>query len=191
MFISYCRHGSVQKWLMNHFHPKLRDCLADQVAPAPKVYVDRTMRRGVHWPSDLRHAVRHSKIMVQLLTPGYFQSPWCMAEWRSMQERQKVLGLANLDFPQGLVYPILYSDSDNFPDEGRQLSWWDFKEFGYPELVYQESRDFIHFHRKVAELAADLAALLRQVPEWQPDWPIVEAPDPVIIPPPPMPRFDP
>ncbi|MGW5052747.1 TIR domain-containing protein [Actinokineospora sp. NPDC004072] len=191
IFISYCRHGSVQKWLLNHFHQKLKDCLADQIAPAPRVYVDRTMPRGVHWPSDLQRALLHSKIMVQLLTPGYFQSPWCMAEWRSMQEREKVLGIANPRIPQGLVYPILYSDSENFPAEGRELAWCDFKDYGFPDVVYQESREFVRFHRRMTELAQDLVQLLQQVPPWQPDWPVVVKPDPVIIPPPPMPRFDP
>ncbi|SER91553.1 hypothetical protein SAMN05216188_117123 [Lentzea xinjiangensis] len=45
-FISYCRYGSVQRWLLNHFLDKLRECLADQYAPTPKVYVDRSMERA-------------------------------------------------------------------------------------------------------------------------------------------------
>lgn len=191
MFISYSRRGSVQKWLLNHFHQKLLDCLADQFAPAPRVYVDRSMPRGVHWPSELENALRHSKIILPLLTPYYFESSWCMAELRNMQERQRVLGLASPSHPQGLVYPILYSDSENFPDEGREISWWDFKEFANPDPVFQESREFVYFHRRVIDLARDLVQLLPQVPEWQADWPVVDRPDPVLIPPPPIPRFAP
>jgi hypothetical protein len=190
LFISYSRVGSVPKWLLNHFLPKLADCLADQFAPAPKLYVDKRMQRGVHWPSDLQKALQHSKIMIQLLTPPYFESKWCMAEWRSMQEREKLLGLGGPDISQGLVYPILYSDSENFPMDGLVRSWKDFKEFAHPDPVYQQSRRYIHFHREVNELAVDLVRLLKQVPEWQPDWPLVDIPDPVIIPPPPIPRFD-
>ncbi|SHF83215.1 TIR domain-containing protein [Streptoalloteichus hindustanus] len=190
LFISYSRHGSVQRWLLNHFFKKLRECLADQIAPAPRVYVDQTMPRAVHWPSNLQYALRHSKIMVQLLTPQYFVSPWCMAEWRSMQARERALGLAGLKIPQGLIYPILYSDSDNFPMEARERSWWDFKEFSQPDPVYQDTRDYVKFHRKVTELACDLVQLLQQVPEWRPDWPIIEKPDPVLLPPPKLPRFE-
>ncbi|MFC5289892.1 TIR domain-containing protein [Actinokineospora guangxiensis] len=189
VFISYARRGSVQKWLLNHFHDKLVECLADQLAPAPKVYVDRTMPRAVHWPSNLRNALRHSKIMLQLLTPPYFESPWCMAEWRSMKERQRVLGLANVDSPQGLVYSILYSDSENFPDEGREVSWWDFKPFANPDPVYQSTHGYVDFHREVSKLAVDIVQLLKQVPPWDPDWPIIEPPEPVLLPPPPLPRF--
>nr|WP_225954177.1 TIR domain-containing protein [Kibdelosporangium phytohabitans] len=191
MFISYSRYGSVQKWLLNHFHRKLSECLADQFAPPLKVYMDRTMPRAVHWPSNLRTALRHSKIMIQVLTPHYFTSRWCMAELRSMQAREEMLGLGGAEISQGLIYPILYSDSENFPLEERQRSWVDLKEFAHPDPVYQQTPDYILFHRKVNELASDLVQLVRQVPDWQPDWPIVEKPEPVLIPPPPLPRFDP
>jgi hypothetical protein len=190
LFISYSRYGSVQKWLLNHFYKKLCECLADQFAPPPRVYLDRGMARAVHWPSDLQTALLHSKIMIQLLTPHYFTSAWCMAELRSMQAREKLLGLAGPEISQGLIYPILYSDSENFPIEERQRSWLDFKEFAHPDPVYQQTTEFVHFHRKVNELASDLVQLVRQVPDWQPDWPIVEKPDPVLIPPPPLPRFE-
>ena len=190
VFISYCRRGTVQKWLLNHFYDKLRECLADQFAPPPEVYMDRVMPRAVHWPSHLQIALRHSKIMIQLLSPNYFTSRWCMAELRSMRAREEMLGLAGPDIAQGLIYPILYSDSENFPAEARQRSWVDFKEFANPDPPYQQTAAFIDFHRGVNELASDLVQLVRQVPDWRSDWPVVEKPDPVIIPPPPLPRFE-
>lgn len=190
IFISYCRHGSVQKWLLNHFYPKFKDCLADQYAPVPKVYVDRSMPRGVHWPSDLKKALRHSKILIPLFTPPYFESKWCLAEWQSMQAREKLLGLAGPDNPQGLVYPILYSDSENFPMAAREISRWDFKGLSTPEPVFQTSREWIQFHHKVTDVAQDVVELLKHVPEWRPDWPVIEEPEPVLMPPPPIPRFD-
>ncbi len=177
---------------MNHFYPKFRDCLADQIAPAPRVFLDKSMPRAVAWPAELRKALHESKILVAVLTPPYFESPWCRAELRSMFAREDMLGLASLARPQGLIYPILYSDSDNFPEEADRLrrSWVDFKQFATPEPVFQESRDWHDFHRKVTELASDLVQLLKQVPDWRPDWPLIEQPDPVLIPSPPIPRFD-
>lgn len=193
VFISYSGRGSAPKWLLNNFHPKLQDCLIDQIAPAPRIFIDKRMARGVEWSEELKRALRHSKILLAVLSPPYFESPWCMAELHTMHEREKVLGLAGPDNPQGLIYPILYSDSENFPDEEGLLrrSWWDFKEFSTPELVFQESRDWPLFHRRVTEFAKDLVALLKQVPEWQPDWPVAKEPDPVLLPPPPIPRFHP
>ncbi|PPK64831.1 toll/interleukin-1 receptor domain-containing protein [Actinokineospora auranticolor] len=190
VFISYSRKGTAQRWLLNHFYERLVDCLADQIAPAPAVYIDRSMSRGVHWPSNLRQALQRSKIIVPIYTPPYFQSPWCMAEWRSMRERERVLGLASADVPQGLILPILFSDSDNFPMEARDRSWVDFKAVANPDPSYQTSRGFADFHQMVVGFATELAKLLPQVPEWQPDWPLVVEPDPVLIPPPMIPRFE-
>ncbi|WP_141997432.1 TIR domain-containing protein [Amycolatopsis cihanbeyliensis] len=190
VFISYSHIGSASKWLVNNFYPKFQDCLADQIAPAPKVFVDRTMHRGVAWPEKLATVLLRSKILIPVLTPPYFESAWCMAEWRSMCEREKVLGIADSGRPQGLIYPILYSDSDNFPEEGKMRSWWDFKDVATPEPVFQESPDWLNFHRKVTEFARDLVELLQQVPEWRSDWPVIRRPEPVLMPPPPMPRFE-
>lgn len=174
---------------MNHFYPKLLDCLLDQGAAAPRVFLDKTMERGVHWPSRLQKALLRSKVMVPVLSPPYFASRWCMAEWESMAAREELLGLANADRPQRLIYPILYSDSDNFPMMGREISWWNFKELATPEPVFQESRDYLRFHQEVADFAQDLVAMLGQVPEWRSDWPMIERPEPVLLPPPLIPRF--
>lgn len=190
LFISYSRHGSVQKWLLNHFYDKLRESLADEYGSL-NVYMDRQMPSAVHWPSNLRDALQRSKIMVQLLTPPYFQSPWCMAEMRSMQAREEMLGLAgNGVSSQGLIYPILYGDSENFPEEGKVRAWRDFKDVAYPDPSYQQSIEYNKFHLKVRELARDLAQLVAQAPPWRPDWPLVEVPEPVLLPTPPLPRFE-
>jgi hypothetical protein len=190
VFVSYSRHGSAPKWLKNHFYPKVEDCLTDHMTSSPKIFMDKAMERAVDWPAALEKALHRSKIMIAVLTPRYFQSAWCMAELRSMRARERKLGLASPERPQGLIYPILYSDSENFPEEeGLRRSWWDFKKLSMPEPVFQESRDWPLFHNTVLELARDLSELVSQVPPWQPDWPDIERPDPVLMPSPPIPRF--
>jgi hypothetical protein len=189
IFISYARRGSVQKWILNHYHSKLKDCLADEIAPAPRIYIDRAMERAVHWPSSLQRALLRSKIMLQVLAPPYFESDWCRAEWQSMRARQEALGLTSVDAPQGLIYSLLYGDSDTFPSAAREVAWVDFKDFANPDMAFQKTEKYAAFHWKVRDVARDLAQLLPQVPEWQADWPLVEMPDPVLRPPTRMPRF--
>ncbi|TDP94987.1 TIR domain-containing protein [Labedaea rhizosphaerae] len=190
VFISYSQRGSAQKWLKNHFLAKLEDCLADQGAQSPRVFWDRTMHKGVHWPSQLQKALHRSKIMIAVLTPLYFTSPWCMAELRSMYAREQLLGLADTARPQGLIYPILYSDSQNFPaEESLHRAWWDFKALATPEPVFQESRDWHSFHLLVSKFAEDVVDLLNEVPPWRADYPLIDPPDPLLQPPPKLPRF--
>ncbi|SFH22491.1 TIR domain-containing protein [Amycolatopsis regifaucium] len=191
VFISYSRHGSAPKWLLNHFYPKLEEYLIDEVYPSPKIFIDKGMSRGVAWSPELKSALRYSKIMIAVLSAPYFGSNWCMAEWGSMAAREKMLGLASDDRPQGLIYPVRYSDSVHFENEGRLRSWWDFKGLDGADRAFHGSKDWHAFQLKVRDCARDLAELLRQVPPWQPDWPIIKEPNPVLVPPPPMPRFDP
>ncbi|MEV6603667.1 TIR domain-containing protein [Kutzneria sp. NPDC051319] len=189
IFISYSRHGSAREWMQNHFLPALNVCLADEIAPTPMIYVDYTMPKAVDWPSSLQRALQRSKIMVQVLAPHYFQSQWCMAEWHSMRERQRMLGLTTVEIPQGLICSVLYADSQNFPPDGRNVSWWDFKKFAVPFPAFRKSEDYVPFFAMVRALAADIVELLKQVPDWQPDWPIIEMPSPVLMPPAKLPRF--
>lgn len=188
VFISYRRAGGSFKWLMNNFHPRLVDCLADQLPHEPRVFLARQMERGVFWPQELEHALLHAKVLVSIYTPMYFQSAWCMAEWKTMREREKLLGLGTPERSRGLIYPILFSDSENFPEEARYRSWWDFKPWAMPDPVYQETKEWIGFHRQVEGVAIELARLLPRVPPWQPDWP-VERPEPALPPHVPLPRF--
>ncbi|MDS0133243.1 MULTISPECIES: TIR domain-containing protein [unclassified Amycolatopsis] len=189
LFISYPRRGTASKWLLTNFYPWLVDFLVDEVGYEPKIFLDKGMHRGVHWPSQLENALRHSKIMVAVLSAPYFTSKWCMAEWKSMQAREEVLGLASPQCPQGLIYPIRYSDSNAFEEEGLRRSWWDFKGLDNPGPGYQDTRDWHSFQQKVRQCAQDLADLLKQVPAWQSDWPVIAQPDPVLPPPPLLPRF--
>jgi hypothetical protein len=188
VFISYQRSGNSFMWVRNHFYPRLKACLEDQLAYQPSVFIDKGMDRGVYWPHQLEDALLRTKILVAIYSPRYFGSEWCVAEWESMRLREERLGLTGRDRSQGLIYPILFSDSDNFPAEARYRSWWDFKKWAVPDPVYQETREWPEFHRQVEAVAIDLAKLLPQVPPWQPDWPVTR-PEPALPPPVPLPRF--
>lgn len=188
VFISYSRSNNSSNWVRNHFHARLLDCLDDQLGTTPRVFRDEEMERGVHWPNRLANALLRSKIMVAIYTAPYFRSRWCMAEWQSMRDREAMLGLTGSERAQGLVYPILVADSENFPPEARYRTWWDFKRWYRPDLVFQQTKRWLGFHQEVEKVAIDLARLLPQVPHWEPGWPI-ERPDPPLPPPVQVPRF--
>jgi hypothetical protein len=188
VFISYRRKGNPLNWVHNHFFPKLRDCLADHVADEPAVFVDERLETGTSWPVRLENALNRTKVMVAVFSSQYFQSPWCMAEWRSMVEREQLLGLHSEGRPQGLIYPVLLSDSDTFPEFARVRTWRDLKRWNTPEPILQLTTEWVDFHRQVESIAMELAGLLARVPAWQPGWP-AHRPDPPFRPPATLPRF--
>jgi hypothetical protein len=181
VFLSYSRKGGSPGWVHNHFLPKLRDCLIDEIGHEPKVFVDQEMEAGSLWPVRLAEVLARSKILVSIYSPQYFQSQWCCAEWESMAERERLLGLASPELTTGLIFPVLYSDSHNFPEFGRDRMWHDMKGLDIPDLMFQQSLDWLEFHRRMRTMAAAVEQLLLKVPPWQPGWPVLR-PD-VPIPP--------
>lgn len=171
VFLSYSRKGGSPGWVHNHFLPKLRDCLTDEIGYVPEVFVDQEMEPGTIWPDKLERALSRSKVLVSVYSPQYFRSEWCLAEWHSMAERERLLGLDSIELTKGLIFPVLYSDSQNFPEYGRDRMWHDMKGLDSPEPGFQDTSDFILFHKKMRKIAADLEQLLQQVPPWRPGWP--------------------
>lgn len=181
VFLSYSRKGSSPGWVHNHFLPKLRACLTDEIGYEPKVFVDQEMNPGDVWPIRLEQMLTKSKILVAVYSAQYFRSDWCVAEWKSMAARESVLGLACPDLTRGLIFPVLYADSQNFPEYGLDRMWHDLKGLDSPELMFQQTPDWLEFHKRMRRIASDIEAMLRQVPPWEPGWPVVR-PD-VPIPP--------
>jgi hypothetical protein len=179
VFLSYSRKGGSPGWVHNHFLPKLRDCLTDEIGDVPAIFVDQHIDTGTVWTSDIERALTRSKLLVSIYSPQYFRSGWCLAEWQSMAAREQLLGLASRELTQGLIYPVLYSDSANFPDYGKDRMWYDMKGLDSPDLMFQQTSDWLRFHKRMREIALNLADLLGKVPQWCPDWPIVRPEVPI------------
>lgn len=167
LFLSYRRSGNVQDWVWNHFRPVLHHCLADELDREPRVFIDVEIDTGTRWPDRLEEALRGSRLLLPVLSPQYFRSAWCLAEWRSAVDREALVG-GDCD----LLYPVVFADRDNFPAEARHRQARDLKPWNIPYPQFRETPAYIPFHREVQKIAQDLAARLHRVPPWRPDWPV-------------------
>jgi hypothetical protein len=179
VFLSYSRKGGSPGWVRHHFYPKLRDCLTDEIGYEPKIFIDYEMNPGTVWTVDLERALNRARVLVSVYSPQYFRSEWCLAEWQSMALREQLLGLASKDLTRGLIVPVLYSDSANFPDFGKDRMWHDMKGLDSPDPMFQQTTDFLEFHKRMRTIAGNLAELLGKVPKWQPNWPVVRPSVPI------------
>jgi hypothetical protein len=169
VFISYHREGAtVPAWVRTHFHPRLSALLDEQLDYPARIFFDGNVRAGGKWPVELREALRRTRILVPVCSPKYFLNEWCLAEWHSMARREEAAGLGT----QGLIYPVIFNDSKNFPQYAHDRRMYSLKEWNSPDPQFQDSLQYLDFHREVERIAEELADLVGQVPEWRPDWPL-------------------
>ena len=91
VFISYRRAGNVANWVQLHLSRVLARCLEDELDRAPVLFIDNDMETGSRWPDKLETSLRQSRLMIAVLSPPYFTSPWCVAgHRRSMFLRERV-----------------------------------------------------------------------------------------------------
>ena len=189
VFISYRRTHNVSGWVRNHLRPVLERCLEDELEHPPQVFVDDQMEIGSYWPEELAQALSEAKYLLAVWSPPYFTSPWCVAEWQSMLAREKSLGIPLGGQTRGLIYPVVYSDGDSFPEEARTVqSRFDLSEYGFPYEQFNRTDAYLEFHVKVKSIAIDLARRLGAAPSWQADWPVCR-PEAFPSPPAALPRL--
>jgi TIR domain len=171
-FISYSRSGDAGKWVHNHFFPVLKGRLEAILGEPPALFIDQDIEVGSAWPQKLADALHQSRCMVAVWTPSYFRSPWCVAEWETVLERERRVGLKMPGNCGGLVYPVVYSNGDSFPSEAKQTqSRFDFREYAYPYKQFTKTMKYLTFFDKVSELAEQLKRKLDTVPDWDATWP--------------------
>ena len=189
VFLSYPREGQVYQWVKIHFFPLLRDCLGSRLEQAPRIFLDETQPTGVRWPNNLRNALTASRLLVAVWTPPYFRSAWCLAEWRSMLERETLLQQSGHDLRRGLVYPVVYSDGNHFHQRAKETQYKrDLSEFTYPYPCFKQSIAYLSFHDTMMAIAEEIESHLLEIPDWEPNWPITE-PEPTPLSPMGLPRI--
>jgi hypothetical protein len=185
VFISYQREGAtVPAWVRTHFYPRLSELLDDQLDHQAKIFFDDKLRGASIGRVLVPVARQRPRILVPVCSPKYFLNEWCLAEWHSMVRREKLAGMVS----QGLIYPVIFCDSENFPTYAHERQMQDLKAWNLPYPQFQDTIEYLGFHREVERIAVEIKQLIALVPEWRPDWPVhTPAPDPPRTPH--LPRF--
>jgi hypothetical protein len=170
VFFSYKRHGLTIDWTRN-FQKQLEFWLSQEIGRAVDMFVDvDTIEIGDQWPVRLQEAIRLSRCMVCVWSPMYFQSSWCVSEWKSFLEREKIVNVS----PHGLIAPIRFHDGDYFPEEAQQVQSLDLRPFASTLPAFWNSPRSVELEDQIKLLAVSVAKMLKRVPPFRTDWPAVE-----------------
>jgi hypothetical protein len=128
---------------------------------------------GNRFTSTILTALKASKCLVTIWSKTYFQSSWCVAEWRTFVERaqQEHLGA------DGLTVPVRLHDSEKFVKEFKAL---DFKNYNQSAPGWINTLNFVEFEQGVNELAARVYRVIQSAPEFRKEWTVIH-PDQVQI----------
>lgn len=176
VFVSAASGSPVEEWVDNHFLGMLRVHLSNEMADEPKVFWYKEQGPGVDWKKNIEKELSRSRILVAILSPHYFRSDWCMAEFESVIEREKKLGLGELERPEGLIYPVLFSNGDCFSDVGRIKYWRDLSKWRYQWPQFRDTKKYIEFDDEMRNVGKELKKQIEGAPRWRKDFPVIDQP---------------
>jgi TIR domain len=172
VFISYKNHHVTNHWVIK-FEERLSYWLTQSMGGyKPNIFFDKdTIEIGSIWPNKLRNGLKFSKIILCIWTPEYFNSKWCLSEWHSFEERERQF---NLNAAYSLVYPIQFADGIYYPDAAQRRQPFDVRDFNATMEAFWLTPKAIELEYKIQDFAEILALGIREAPNYDENFPIIE-----------------
>jgi hypothetical protein len=172
-FFSYKRDRESDAW-HERVKKKLEFWVKQEpgVGPSVKFFFDcEEISTGMRWHQKLASALKVSKCLICVWSPLYFQSKWCLSEWKTFVAREKI---GNWD----LVVPASFFDGDTFPSEAKERQFMNFSDFTSTMPRFWDTDSAVQFEEKLLKpFAKDLARMIRAAPPYDETFPIVEESD--------------
>lgn len=166
VFISYKNQAGLVDWVADHFCPLLQKRLSLELHYEPSIFRDKvSIAAGDEWDPAIKKALATSRLIVAILTPQYFTSKWCVAEWLSMEKREKL----SLQTANKLLIPVKFSNGDNFPTLASKRQFvpsTDFLGVNHTVVPSKSDRE-VALESKVKELAELVAQRLPIAPPFR------------------------
>ncbi|HXU08063.1 MAG TPA: TIR domain-containing protein [Blastocatellia bacterium] len=170
IFISYRHDCPTTPWMMRVFLPELKNRLIPSRPNGISIFDDQQVRVGSTWRQLLHRKVASSRLLVPMLTPYYFGSPWCRRELALIMEREEGVGVRSLQKSEsGLVVPIRLWDGDKFPERlTNTIQIKDFREYTY---IKRGAKKWYQFENAIDNLARAIDEILDTcVPDFDDAW---------------------
>jgi hypothetical protein len=176
VFFSYKRDLESDTW-----HQRVKEKMAywlkqELRQPEVSIFFDtEDIKTGQRWRTKLRTALSVSKCVVCIWSPLYFKSKWCVSEWVTFEKRGQNYGV-------DLVIPARYFDGEHYPEPAKERQSRDFSKFACIMPRFWETEHAVEFDlTQLRPFASDLAQIIRAAPPFDPNFPVVEASDDLLL----------
>jgi hypothetical protein len=176
VFVSYTHLGAVYEWIP-YLYELLEAWLPYDLSYKPKIYIDRQLETGTHWPSELQQELKVSRCLLAIWSKVYFKSPWCIAELESFRARERLLGIGKGQSTLGLIYPILFTKPlkkppEYLPTKLKKVQPIDLSDWTITSPGFKNTPLHVEFEKQVKAICPVLANMILSAPTWRADWPI-------------------
>lgn len=164
IFISYNRSRRLNSWIDKDFYPTLCEYLEVDLAKKARVFWDvQDMPVGVPFPPVLEKKLQRSRCMIALLSRGYFQSPWCVAEWNYFS-RRSYDGVSRSGL-ESRIFPIRWHGE--IPEQVSYLNPLDFTPYSVVGIAWINGPRYFEFQNKMQSLSKIVADVIEGEPAEQ------------------------
>jgi hypothetical protein len=159
-FFSYRRDPRTDHW-----YDKVKEMIhlwaGHTLGTDPKIFVDRSsLAFGDQAPAAIQQALKRSKCLVCFWTPQYFQSRWCVTEWKTFQHRSEQHG-------RPLILPVSVHDGKNFPPKAKDTQQGNFNEYFRALPGFWNQASASDFENVLKEFSEKLSAMILDAPTFQ------------------------
>lgn len=169
VFISYNRQRVTHTWIKKFFFDKFKEWLDLELGGIDsRIFWDeRDVEVGTYWKSEILSALATSKCILPIWTRGYFNSCWCVAEWKTfcLRERQK---------RAGLIVPVQWQDGKHYATEALKQTPADFREYATTAPAFINSVKYMEYEHELRAVCQKVAERIEDAPEFDEKWPVVD-----------------
>ncbi|MDX8501913.1 toll/interleukin-1 receptor domain-containing protein [Mesorhizobium sp. VK4C] len=173
-FLSYKRHRRADEW-----HLKLMEVIQFWLSQelgipdAPIFFDTRSIENGRVFDQAISDALKHSMVLISVMSPLYFSSDHCLAEINAFLRREDHLNRNRGE----LISCARFFDGATYPKPFVSMQSEDFAPFANPTKAFWDSADGTKFEDIIRRFAHSIAEKIRAAPPWDPGFP-----DPPFVP---------
>jgi hypothetical protein len=170
VFISYNRQPPTHDWVKEFFYNKFKEWLDFElgIRNSRIFWDDHDVGVGTYWKGEILGALVTSKCILPIWTKAYFNSRWCVAEWRTFCDRERENEGAHL------IVPILWQSGNFLPPDALKQKPADFEKYAITASAFLNSPLFIDYERELKGLCRTVAERIKAAPEFAENWPFVD-----------------
>jgi hypothetical protein len=169
VFISYNRQRATRTWVREFFYDKFKEWLNVElgIRDSRIFWDDHDVEVGGYWKRDILSALVTSRCILPIWTRGYFNSCWCVAEWKTFclrQRQQKV----------GLIVPIQWQQGNFLPEDAREQTPANFWEYATNAPAFLNSALYMEYEHDLRSVCQKVAERIEAAPAFDENWPFVD-----------------